>query len=115
MNSDAIDSNICCDVSHGGLVIELVDPSHQAIFEWGYHCPLEKESILSRYHQEAYEALHPYHMVEIHLWNGSKALHDEEPLYLSLCGGVEVRVLIVRVAIAPNNSWEHFVDSFAAT
>ena len=76
MNSDAIGSNVCCDVSHGGLVIELANPGHQAIFEQDYCCPLEERSILSRYHQEAYEALHPYYMVEIHPWDGSKMLHD---------------------------------------
>ena len=76
VNSDAIGSNVCCNVSHGGLVFELADPGHWAIFEQGYCCPLEERSTLSRYHQEAYEASHPYHMVEICPWDGSKVLHD---------------------------------------
>ena len=35
MNSDTIDSNVCHNVGHGGLVVELANSGHQAIFEWG--------------------------------------------------------------------------------
>ena len=35
VNSDTIGSDICHNVGHGGLVVELATSGHQAIFEWG--------------------------------------------------------------------------------
>ena len=42
-------SEVCCDVGHRGLVVELAQPGDSAIYQWDCFGPLQQCSVLSWY------------------------------------------------------------------